>query len=71
MKPFKNTQIDDLPMVPSTQCAAAIVDVRKETLARWRSNGMGPPFVQVGRYVRYPTETLLQWLRGVGGEGLS
>ena len=48
--------------------SAEIVDVCEETLARWRSEGVGPPFIQEGRYVRYPREKLLLWLQGSGEE---
>lgn len=32
------------------------------TLAKMRSRGGGPPFVKVGRIVRYPEDKLLEWL---------
>ena len=32
------------------------------TLAQWRWQKTGPPFVKVGRHVRYPVAGYLQWL---------
>jgi predicted DNA-binding transcriptional regulator AlpA len=32
------------------------------TLAKMRSRGGGPPFVKVGRVVRYPEDKLLEWV---------
>jgi predicted DNA-binding transcriptional regulator AlpA len=33
-------------------------------LAKARMNGDGPPFIKVGRSVRYSGTALLQWMRG-------
>jgi hypothetical protein len=33
--------------------AAAILKVKPNTLAKWRVTGEGPPFIRVGRSVRY------------------
>jgi predicted DNA-binding transcriptional regulator AlpA len=40
--------------------------VRRSTawLARARHEGTGPPFVRVGRLVRYPAGELQAWLEG-------
>lgn len=32
------------------------------TLSQWRSRGGGPPFVRVGRHVRYPRSEAEKWL---------
>jgi excisionase family DNA binding protein len=36
--------------------------VPRATLANWRSAGKGPPFVKVGRHVRYRPEDVDQWV---------
>ena len=33
-----------------------------QTLARWRCEGKGPPFIKLGRQVRYPAELLQGWI---------
>ena len=42
--------------------AAELLTVSSRTLQSWRSDGLGPPFVRVGRSVRYPRKELLDWL---------
>lgn len=44
--------------------AADIVGLAPSTLTRYRSTGDGPPFVKVGRVIRYPEDKLLEWLEG-------
>lgn len=39
------------------QQAAEILGVKVQTLAEWRLNGRGPPFIKLGRAVRYRPET--------------
>ena len=33
------------------------------TLSNWRHQAKGPPFVKIGRSVRYPLATLVDWER--------
>lgn len=50
---------------------AAMLDMSPRTLANWRSNGKGPPYVKIGveppeghqdrRKVRYQRQTAEQW----------
>ncbi len=42
--------------------AAGILKVSVRTLARWRSKGVGPRFVQVNQVVRYVAADLDEWL---------
>jgi predicted DNA-binding transcriptional regulator AlpA len=44
--------------------AAALLDVSERTLQGWRWRGGGPPFVKLGRAVRYPPIELRAWLDG-------
>jgi hypothetical protein len=41
---------------------AEILGVAKITLAIWRSKGVGPRFIRVGRHIRYATSDLNEWL---------
>jgi predicted site-specific integrase-resolvase len=41
---------------------AEILGVAKVTLAIWRTRGVGPPFVRVGRHIRYATSDINEWL---------
>jgi predicted DNA-binding transcriptional regulator AlpA len=42
--------------------AARLLGVPLATLARWRYRRTGPPFVHVGRRVRYAESDLIKWL---------
>ena len=48
---------------------AEMLRVKRQTLSRWRSDGQGPPFVQVEGSIRYPRDGLERWLedRTLGG----
>jgi predicted DNA-binding transcriptional regulator AlpA len=41
---------------------AARIAVSPRTLQLWRRLGKGPPFVRLGRAVRYPSPELTRWL---------
>ena len=51
----------DLPLLNQDQAAEALA-VPPRTLERWRSHGGGPPFVRVGRHVRYRFRDLQAWI---------
>jgi predicted nucleic acid-binding protein len=40
-----------------------LLQVSEKTLRRWRSERIGPPFVQIDRIVRYRKRAALDWLR--------
>ena len=44
--------------------AAEFLRVSLSWLAKARMRGDGPPFVKVGRSVRYSEAALVQWMRG-------
>jgi len=46
----------------TTEQAAEYLCVKTRTLESWRVQGLGPPFVKVGRLVRYLQTTLDEWL---------
>lgn len=35
--------------------------VTRKTLANWRSQRIGPPYVRVGRAILYPKKCLIMW----------
>jgi predicted DNA-binding transcriptional regulator AlpA len=41
---------------------AEFLGVPAHTLAQWRSRGLGPAFVRVGRYVRYRWSAVERWI---------
>ena len=42
--------------------AAEMTDVRPQTMAVWRSKGVGPPYVKVGRNVRYRPRDIEEYI---------
>lgn len=44
--------------------AAKILTVKPKTLQAWRVNGGGPPFVKIGRCVRYRLKDLEEFMNG-------
>lgn len=44
--------------------AAAVLKVSLSWLAKARMSGNGPPFIKIGRSVRYGNAALLQWMKG-------
>lgn len=50
---------------------SSYLGVPSGTLANWRYQGYGPPFVKVGRQVRYRSDDLDNWLRANGSDDLS
>jgi excisionase family DNA binding protein len=48
-------------MAPSE--AAAYLGVSIQTLAGWRTNGVGPKYIKVGASVRYPASELHKYMQ--------
>jgi len=46
-----------------TKRAAEVLGLQKNTLEAWRSRGGGPPFVKLGRAVRYRQSDLETWIQ--------
>lgn len=42
--------------------AAAFLGLQRRTLENWRWRGEGPPFLRVGRAIRYSRKDLAAWL---------
>lgn len=49
------------PLVTPTELAE-FLGVPPHTLAQWRSRGLGPAFVRIGRHVRYRWSAVERWL---------
>jgi predicted DNA-binding transcriptional regulator AlpA len=51
--------------------AARILNVAPQTLRNWRSSRKGPPYIKLGRSVRYREEDLAAWIqaRRINPEG--
>lgn len=43
--------------------AAQLLKISESWLAKARMRGDGPPFIKVGRAIRYSETALLQWMR--------
>lgn len=42
--------------------AAKLVSVSIRTIQQWRLRGEGPPFLKIGRAVRYSVEDIERWI---------
>jgi len=56
---MKNLEISDHITAAK---AAALLDMTENALAKMRLDGDGPPFIKIGRRVRYPKTDFLDWL---------
>lgn len=58
-------QVSPLTVMPllTPREAARVLTVSESWLAKARMRGDGPPFVKVGRAVRYAQAALLHWLK--------
>ncbi len=56
--------LDDRTRTTDTEGAAVLLGMTPETLRNWRYRGDGPPFLKVGRSVRYRLFDLAEWLDG-------
>ena len=54
---------DDVEPLMTTKETAAFLRVSKSWLAKARMRHDGPPFIQIGRGVRYSKPTVLRWLK--------
>ena len=46
-----------------------VTGLRVKTLQRWRYLNQGPPFVRLGRCIRYPVDSLRKWINSQPGGG--
>jgi predicted DNA-binding transcriptional regulator AlpA len=54
---------DDIELLMKSNETAAFLRVSESWLAKARMRGEGPPFVQIGRSVRYSKAAVLRWLK--------
>jgi excisionase family DNA binding protein len=46
--------------------AAELLKVSRSWLAKARMRGDGPPFIRIGRSIRYRLEAFIQWMQSLG-----
>jgi len=42
---------------------SALIRVKEETLERWRMRKQGPPYIKLGKLVRYARSDVAEWLQ--------
>lgn len=47
----------------TTEKLAERLGVSKDSLFEWKKRGAGPPYIQCGRYVRYPVAEVEEWIQ--------
>ena len=55
-------EIEEEAVVWDTDEAAAFLRISPRTLVSWRSRGMGPTYIKVGRRVVYLQRDIVAWL---------
>ena len=62
---MRNAPIDSLQLSPllTAKEAAARLKVSVSWLAKARMRGDGPPYIPVGRAIRYTEAALIQWMK--------
>lgn len=70
MERIHTTPPSTLPRLLTPDEVCAWLGVPRRTLDGWRSGrGEGPPYVKLGKAIRYPEHRLLAWLDAqMGGE---
>ena len=69
MQRWENTnRVSDTRRLATANEVAEYLQIPPKTLAEWRSNGTGPRYSKVGRYVRYTWPDVDAWLtsRAIG-----
>ena len=61
-KIINKTKENNLEVLLDTTQAAKHLNIRPQTLNRWRHEGNGPPFVKIGSLVRYRQQDLSIWI---------
>jgi predicted DNA-binding transcriptional regulator AlpA len=56
------SQTEMLKLLTPEQVAEKLAVASARTLESWRARGQGPPFIRVGRLVRYRVVELDRWL---------
>jgi hypothetical protein len=50
------------PLMTPIECGAYLNDIAVATLSDWRVRRQGPPWISVGRCIRYRRSSVDQWL---------
>jgi predicted DNA-binding transcriptional regulator AlpA len=58
-----NKQHLDLPTLLTAKEAAARLKISYSWLAKARMRGDGPPYIRIGRSIRYTDAATLQWMK--------
>ena len=58
----KNSHAGDFNSMLRPEAAAIYLGLATQTLARWRCEGNGPPFIRAGRAILYDPDDLSAWL---------
>ena len=58
-----NKQHPDLPILLTAKEAAARLKISYSWMAKARMRGDGPPYIRIGRSIRYAEAALLQWMK--------
>ena len=56
------TKVESTPAYVPPLGASDLMGVAPQTLARWRCEGGGPPFIRVGRKIMYAVEDITAWM---------
>jgi predicted DNA-binding transcriptional regulator AlpA len=54
------------PEYLTTQEVAQMTRIPVKTLEGYRRHGMGPPYVKIGRGIRYPISGVREWMKNGG-----
>lgn len=62
MERKKTTKGEHVTEYLDTRGAAAFTDYGYQTMCNWRGEGTGPPYIKIGKSVRYSTAALREWM---------
>jgi hypothetical protein len=55
--------MDDQDHIDTEQFTAASLDVSVSGMRKWRAQGKGPPYLRLGRLIRYRRLDVMRWLQ--------
>jgi len=58
-----NKQHPDLPILLTAKEAAARLKMSSSWMAKARMRGDGPPYIRIGRSIRYTEPAVIQWMK--------
>ncbi|MND57391.1 hypothetical protein D3C80_485190 [compost metagenome] len=64
-RPLCPLPYDNETLIPS-RLMPAYIGLSSQTLARWRHEGKGPPYVKIGRLIAYKVGEIRNWLHRQG-----